>query len=453
MIFIKKTTIHTPVEPLFSWHATKGAIQRLTPPWAPMKLLSRNQDGIQTGVQVEFLLSLFKVPVIWEARHIAYQENSLFKDRQIRGPFTRWEHIHQFIPEGPDKTIMVDKVHFELPLRRLSRPFYAFAKKKIKTMFDYRHRVLKYDLENYQRNVKPMNILISGASGTIGQALIPLLETSGHKVFQLVRKKDNLSDCQLFWDPYNNILDIEKAGTIDAIINLNGVDISKGKWTAKQKQRILDSRIIPTRFLAQKAAEMTPKPKVFLTASAIGIYGNQPGQMTEESSKGELFISDVCRQWEEAALPAQDNGIRTVMLRTGIVLTPAGGALAKMMLPFKMGMGVILSTGTQMMSWISMDDEISAIRFILEHDAVKGPVNLTAPAPVTNREFSSTLAKIFSKKVYFTMPEFFIKLIWGEMGNETLLSSINVHPSKLMDNGFQFQHNTLFQALKHLLGR
>lgn len=453
MIFIKKTTIDAPVEPLFAWHATKGAIQRLTPPWAPMKLLSRNQDGIQTGVRVKFLLSLFKVPVIWEARHIAYQENRLFKDRQLRGPFARWEHIHQFIPVDLDKTVMVDKVHFELPMGRLSRPFYAFAQKKMKTMFDYRHRVLKYDLENYQRNTNPMNILISGASGTIGQALIPLLQTSGHKVFQLVRKKENLSDNQLFWDPYNNILDIEKAGTIDAVINLNGVDISKGRWTEKRKQLILDSRIIPTRFLAGKAAELSPRPKVFITASAMGFYGNQAGKMAENSPKGALFISDVCKQWEDAAHTARKSGIRTVMLRTGIVLTPAGGALAKMMLPFQLGLGVILSTGTQMMSWISMDDEISAIRFILENETVEGPVNLTAPTPVTNREFSDTLAKAFSKRVFFTMPEFLIKLIWGEMGKETLLSSINVHPLKLLNNGFKFQHDTLLEALKHLLGR
>ncbi len=454
MHFTKSTKINVPVETLFAWHGRKGAIARLTPPWVPMKIISRNMDGIQKGVKVKFKIKLFKIPMIWESEHIEYKENNIFKDRQTKGPFTQWEHTHRFIPHGAISCIMEDRVEFKLPFGILSRPFYGLAKKRLKKIFGYRHGVLKYDLENHVQKTKKLKVLISGASGTIGKALIPLLQTCGHEVIVLVRRKKDLSDHELFWDPYKGILDIERAGRIDAVINLNGIDISKGRWTEKQKKFIIDSRVIPTSLLARKIKNMSQKPETFITASAIGFYGNNTsGVVTEKDEKGDFFISRVCKEWEDASLEAQKAGVRTVMLRTGVVLTPVGGALAKMILPFKLGMGVILSHGRQYMSWISKDDEISAILFILENSNIQGAVNLTAPEPVTNREFSKTLAKVFSKKVYFTMPMFMIGLIWGQMGLETILASIRVKPEKLLNNGFRFQHKTLFFALKDMLGR
>ena len=454
MHFIKRTKINVPVETLFSWHGRKGAIERLTPPWAPMEMISRNMDGIQKGVKVKFKIKFFNIPMIWESEHIEYKENRIFKDRQTKGPFAKWEHTHKFIPQDATSCIMEDHVEFKLPFGMLSRPLYGFAKKKFEKMFDYRHRVLKYDLENHAGKTKKLKILISGASGTIGKALISLLQTCGHEVIVLVRTKKELSDNALFWDPYKGILDIERAGHIDAVINLNGIDISKGRWTAKQKKLIIDSRVIPTSLLAQKIKNMAQKPEVFITASAIGFYGNNTtGVVSEADEKGDFFISRVCKEWEDASLEAQQAGIRTIMLRTGVVLTPVGGALAKMILPFKLGMGVILSHGRQYMSWISIDDEISAILFIIENSNIKGAVNLTAPEPVTNREFSKTLAKVFSRRVFFAMPKFMIGLIWGQMGQETILASIRVKSEKLLNNGFIFQHKTLFHALKHMLGR
>ncbi|MCK5684604.1 TIGR01777 family oxidoreductase [bacterium] len=457
MKFNKKTKINVPVTKLFSWHAREGAISRLTPPWTPMKMISRNKDGIQKGVIVKFKLWLFKIPMTWESEHVEYNENVLFKDKQIKGPFKKWEHTHKFKPDGKDSSIMEDEIEFELPLGILSRPFYRIILKEFEKLFSYRHKTLKHDLENHIEKNSNLRILISGASGTIGQSLIALLQTCGHEVIVLVRKKTDLIKMNtqaLFWDPYKGILDLEQAGKIDAVINLNGVDIANGKWTIKQKKLILDSRTIPTKLLAEKIKNMDEKPEVFISASAIGFYGNYHEKtVTESDEMGDLFISKVCKEWEGATYEAQKAGIRTILLRTGIVLTPLGGALAKMALPFQLGMGVILSTGRQYMSWISMNDEISAILHILYNNQIKGAVNLTAPNPVNNREFSKTLAKVFSRKVFFTMPEFLIKLIWGQMGNETLLSSIKVKPEKLLNNGFVFQHQTLFEALKAILGR
>ncbi len=453
-VYIKRTKINAPVEKLFAWHAREGAISRLTPPWAPLKMISRTSLGIQKGVKVTFRISIFKIPMIWEAEHIDYQENKAFKDRQISGPFSIWEHTHRFIADGNENSIMEDKLEFELPFGFLSRPFYGFARKEFERMFTYRHRVLKYDLEHHVDVLKKKRILISGASGTIGKALVPFLRTCGHEVIRLVRKKENYSKDELFWDPYKGILDLEKAGPIDAVINLNGVDISKGRWTKKQKKKILDSRTIPTMLLADKMKDLDYKPSVFISSSAIGFYGERGDKaINETADMGDCFISRVCRLWEDASMNAHKAGIRTIQLRTGVVLTPAGGALARMELPFKTGCGVRLAHGRQYMSWISMDDAISGILYLLNHDEIKGPVNLTAPNPVTNRVFSETLAQIFSKKVFFVMPKFVALVLWGQMGKETLLTSARVRPEKLLDNGFLFQHETLSLALKDMLGR
>ncbi|CCK79906.1 TIGR01777 family oxidoreductase [Desulfobacula toluolica] len=459
-IYIKTTKINAPVQRLFAWHERNGAILRLTPPWAPLKMIARSGDGVKKGVKVIFRLSVFKIPMVWEAEHFDYQENKVFKDRQIKGPFSKWEHTHRFYPDGLQSSIMEDRVEFKLPFGWLSRPFYRVAKKEFERMFAYRHRVLKYDLEHHaNRNEnkigdKKKRILVSGASGTIGSMLVPFLQTCGHEVVRLVRTDKDLSPGEYFWDPYKGILDLETIGHIDAVINLNGVDISRGRWTDRQKKQIIDSRIIPTRLLVDKMKSLDHKPEVFISSSAIGYYGEGGAAMlTEASSMGNCFISKVCRQWEDASADAQKAGIRTVQLRIGVVLTPSGGALARMELPFKIGCGVRLSRGGQYMSWISMDDAVSGILHILNNDKIQGKVNLTAPNPVTNKEFSKTLAKVFSKQVFFVIPRFVALVLWGQMGKETLLASARVKPEKLLKNGFLFQHKTLLGALKDTLGR
>jgi uncharacterized protein len=452
--YIKRTKINAPVETLFAWHAREGAISRLTPPWAPMKMIFQSKKGIQRGVKVGFRLRIFKIPMTWEAEHVEYQENKLFKDCQVKGPFSKWEHTHGFKAVDKKKSIMEDKVEFKLPFGFLSRPFYGFAKKEFERMFGYRHRVLKYDLEHHVEPGPKKRILVSGASGAMGSVLVPFLRTCGHEVVSLVRKKKKPLKDEFFWDPHKGILDLKAAGPIDAVINLNGVDISRGRWTNKQKQRIIDSRVLPTRLLVEKMKNLEQKPEVFISSSAIGFYGEREDSiLNEKGAQGDSFISKVCRLWEEASQDAQKAGIRTIQLRTGVVLTPAGGALKRMELPFRMGFGVRLSHGRQYMSWISMDDAVSGILYLLNHDRIKGPVNLTAPNPVTNQVFSKTLARVFSKKVFLTLPKFMALALWGQMGQETLLNSARVMPEKLMDNGFSFQHERLLDAFKHVLGR
>ncbi len=453
-IYIKRTKVNAPIEHVFKWHARDGAIQRLTPPWAPLKMIKRKGHGIDKGVRVTFEIRVAGIPMIWEAHHVEYKENRLFRDRQVKGPFSLWEHTHRFEARGADETFMTDEVKFRLPFGFLSYPFYNYAKKEFERMFHYRHRILKHDLENHVIGTNKKRILLSGASGTIGKTLVPFLKTCGHTVVRLVRKKTGIQDDELFWDPENGKLDLESAGYFDAVINLNGIDISRGRWTNKQKRRIIHSRTRPTRLLVEKMIQLEKKPEVFLSSSAIGYYGDaEDRQLTEEDENGACFIAKVCRRWENQSRAAQKAGIRTVQLRIGIVLTPAGGALARMALPFQMGCGVKIADGKQYMSWISMDDFISAILFIINTPDIKGPVNMTAPAPVTNTVFSKTLAQVFSRKVFFFLPRLLALLLWGQMGKETLLASARVLPQKLLQNGFDFQHKTLLPALKDLLGR
>ncbi len=457
-ILRKTSEIAVPVETLFSWHAGDGAISRLTPPWAPIQMKTRSGPGIKKGVKVVFRLKLFGIPMTWEAEHVEYKENRLFRDHQVRGPFKKWEHTHIFRSkhglQDSKNSLMEDVVEFELPFSFLSRPFYGLVKKELKRVFNYRHRILKYDLEHYFGKIRKKKILISGASGTIGSALVPFLRTLGHEVICLVRKNKPLSKDELFWDPSRGILDLESRSPFDVLINLNGVDISRGRWSDKQKKRIIDSRVVSTELLVKKMQSLTAKPGLFISSSAIGFYGEGGDTvLTEESCPGTSFISSVCRLWEKASEGALKVGIRTVQARTGIVLTPAGGALARMVMPFRAGLGVKLSHARQYMSWITIDDLLSAFLFIIDNDNITGPVNLTCPNAVTNRVFSETLAAVFSKKVCFTMPGAAALLLWGEMAKETLLASARVKPCKLLDSGFSFQHGDLFQALGDVLGR
>ncbi len=453
-IFSKKTQINVPVEQLFSWHARNGAINRLTPPWAPLTLISRKGEGIDKGVEVKFKMKALGLPMIWEAEHVACEENRLFRDRQVKGPFALWEHSHLFNSLGPNRSMMEDRVRYKLPMGPLSLPFYGHAQRELERIFNYRHQVLKYDMEHRVGKIKKQRILISGASGTIGQSLVPFLRTCGHEVIRLVRNPSDTSEDALYWDPYKNILDMDAAGPIDAVISLNGVDISRGKWTEKQKKLIIDSRVIPTRVLVEKMRAMKQPPSVFISSSAIGLYGDGgDAELTEDTPMGDSFISRVCDQWETASLGVARKGIRTIRLRIGVVLTPAGGALERMALPFSLGLGTRLSHGRQYMSWISMDDALGGILHILENKNIHGPVNLTAPTPVTNGMFTKTLGRVFSRPAAFVIPRSVAIMLWGDMGKETLLTSARVVPKKLLDNGFIFSHTHLEPALRHVLGR
>jgi uncharacterized protein (TIGR01777 family) len=297
-------------------------------------------------------------------------------------------------------------------------------------------------------------ILVSGVSGPIGAALLPALKATGAGIARLSRARTSaaMDEDRIPWDPAQPISPDAVSG-FDAVIHLAGESII-GRWTATKKQRIRESRVAGTRNLAQALANAKVKPQVFISSSAIGYYGDRGDEiLKEESSAGTGFLPEVCREWEVATEAAAKAGIRTVQIRTGIVLTTTGGALAKMLTPFKLGLGGILGNGRQWMSWIDIQDMVGGIQHILKTDQLRGPVNMVAPGAVTNVEFTKTLGGVLSRPTIFPVPGFVVKLAFGEMGETVLLGSQRVEPGQLVASGYPFQFRELRDSLMNAVHR
>jgi len=296
-----------------------------------------------------------------------------------------------------------------------------------------------------------MKILIAGASGLVGSALVSKLKAEGAEVTRLVRAAAKSGEVE--WHPESGSIDPPALEGFDAVINLSGDGIANGRWTAEKKRRILDSRVNGTRLLSETMANLARKPKAFINASAVGFYGSRGNELLdEESSPGEGFLANVCRQWEFATAPAEQSGIRVVRLRLGVILTPDGGIMGSMLRPFKIGLGGKVGSGEQVISWVAMDDVVAAIGFILQNESLRGPINLVAPQPVTNEEFTKILGRVLSRPTFMAMPAFAARLAFGEMADEMMLSSTRVAPKVLNDAGFKFQYPELEGAVRAMLG-
>ncbi len=292
-------------------------------------------------------------------------------------------------------------------------------------------------------------ILVSGISGPIGAALLPSLKTRGYEVTRLVRGAAT-GDDQIFWDPAEPIA-ADMVSGFDAVIHLAGESIV-GRWTKTKKAKIRDSRVVGTTNLTEALARAKRKPEVFVCSSAIGYYGDRSNEVLNElSAPGSGFLAEVCRDWEAATQAAAQAGIRTVQIRTGVVLSPNGGALGKMLIPFKMGVGGKIGDGRQWMSWIDVQDMVGAIHHVLKSDLLQGPVNMVAPKPVTNAEFTKTLGSVLSRPAILPMPAFAVKLAFGEMGETVLLGSQRVEPAQLVISGYPFRFTSLRASLENLL--
>jgi uncharacterized protein len=296
-----------------------------------------------------------------------------------------------------------------------------------------------------------LKIVISGASGLIGSELISLLHKDKHEIFRLVRKSQ-AGPGEIRWDPQSGQLDPSALENMDAVIHLAGENIAGGRWTAAKKLRIRESRIRGTSFLAQSLSQLFEPPRVLVSVSAIGYYGDRgEEELYEDSSPGKGFLPDLCREWEEATIPAAMRGVRVVIPRIGMVLSAAGGALPRMLPVFRMGIGGRIGSGAQYMSWVAINDLVGILHHAITCESLQGPVNAVSPNPVTNSVFSKTLARILVRPSSFSLPAFAARIAFGEMANETLLAGANVSPEKLNKSKYKFQFPELESALRHIL--
>ena len=297
-----------------------------------------------------------------------------------------------------------------------------------------------------------MKIIVSGSHGLVGKALRKSLTDDGHEVFRLVRHEPNFGAPEIWWDPSEGRIDTTHLEGHDVVVHLAGESIASGRWTSDKKRAILESRAKGTLLLSESLARLSRPPSVFLSASAIGYYGDRGEELlTEQSAPGNDFLSKVCQEWEAATTAAVEKGIRTVHTRFGIILDDQGGALAKMLTPFRMGIGGRVGNGKQWMSWIALDDVVSGLKFLIGETSTRGPVNFVAPNPVNNAEFTKTLGRVLSRPTLFPVPEFGARLAFGEMADALLLSSQRVEPAVLKSKNFQFRWTTLEPALRNIL--
>ena len=444
-----------PASTVFAWHERPGALERLLPPWEPVRVLERT-GGIRDGGRVVLKIGA-PVAVRWVARHLDFEQDRQFVDEQVEGPFARWRHLHRFEPDGAAACLMTDRIEYRPPLGAvgaLGAPL--VVRPRVDRMLGYRHEIVRRDLETHGAYAdRPrLRVAVSGASGLIGRALVAFLTTGGHTVVRLVRRKSHGDEIECNHE--KGRVDRAKLEGLDAVIHLAGEPIA-ARWTRDRRRNIRESRAIGTRFLAEALAWLDRPPKVLVSASAIGIYGNRGDTtLTENSSildAPEDFLTEVAGDWEAGTEPARAAGIRTVLTRFGIVLSPAGGALERMLTPFRLGVGGPLGSGRQYMSWIAIDDLIGGVHHALMTETLAGPVNLTAPNPVTNATFAATLGRVLERPALLPVPAAALKLAFGEMAEATILASTRVVPERLLDSGYAFRYPELEGALRFVLGR
>jgi len=448
--FKRTVQINRPVADVFAWHERPGALQRLTPPWEQVELI-KPSSGVTDGQRVELRSKVGPVWTTWVVEHFDYQAGVQFCDRLIQGPFAHWEHFHRFADDGDGGCLLTDEIHYALPGGAVGGVAAGTVERRLEQMFAYRHAVTKADLE--LPPINPGRLLVSGASGLIGQAVVAFMRTQGWQVDRLVRRRVQADD-EISWSPEAGAISWPEEYACDAVLHLAGANIAEGRWTPDRKKELRESRVHGTRTLVAALRQLKALPRVLLSGSAIGIYGNRGDEtLDENSSPGGGFLADLCLEWENEIHALQTADIRLVMLRTGIVLSPAGGALAKLAPIFKAGMGGPLGDGRFWQSWISLDDWLRAMRHLLVDAAVSGPVNLVAPEAVRQRELAHTLCDVLGRPTFIPTPKLAVRAMFGQMADEALLASTRVLPSKLVASDFEFLHPSLENALRHVLGR
>lgn len=447
---------HTPDE-VFAWHERPGALQRLVPPWAHVDV-ERQEGGIRDGARVVLRVHQGPATFRWELRHSDYDAGRMFRDEQVAGPLRSWTHTHRFTPSKGGGCVVEDDIELELPLGLPVTPL--GLRRELDRLFAFRHRRIAADLRRHAEHAHHprLTVAITGASGLVGTGLRHFLTTGGHRVIRLVRDSRQVADDTYYWNPAAGEIDQRAFQNVDAVVHLAGSSIAGSRWTDARKKSIHESRTRGTDLLARTLAGMRAGthggPGTLVSMSAVGFYGNRGAErLTEASSLGEGFLATVARDWEAATGAAVRAGVRVVCLRAGVAISPAGGALGQMLLPFKMGVGGRLGGGRQYFSWIDVDDLAAFIVHAIYDEALRGPVNAVAPNPVTNATFTDVLGRVLGRPTLLPVPAFAVRAAFGQLGEEALLWGQRVIPERALASGFRFECEGIEDSLRFQLGR
>ncbi|MFT7518880.1 MAG: hypothetical protein ACI9MC_001014 [Kiritimatiellia bacterium] len=450
--FVKLSTMPVAPTELFAWHERPGAFARLAPPWERMRIVD-GDSGLHDGTRTVFDVRKAGVWVRWVAEHRNYQQGVSFTDVQRKGPFAHWEHRHTCIPGEEEGTSnLEDRIQWTPVGGSLGAMAVPLVEQTLHAMFRFRHRRTRDDLLRHRRYAaRPrLRIAVTGATGLVGQELCAFLTTGGHHVVRVVRKDPRDGDA--LWDLKRETIDASALEGVDAVVHLAGASVSKS-WTTAQKRAILDSRVQGTRLLCRALSRLERKPKVLISASAVGFYGGRGDEvLTEDSKSGRGFLSEVCQDWEAQTAVARDAGIRVVNLRIGLVTTPKGAALAKLLPAFRAGTGGPIGSGRQWMPWIALDDLVGAVYHCMFEESIQGPVNAVGPNPVMQRRFAEVLGGVLNRPALMPLPAFMVRTLFGEMGKRLLLEGQRAAPTRLLDSGFEFLHPELGDLLRYQLG-
>ena len=449
--FDYESTVPASQQATFDWHARPGAFQRLEPPWERLEVVDQ-RDTIGNGDRVTLRLRRGPFHANWQLEYRDIRPPEQFRDIQVAGPYRGWEHLHSFQDDLAGAR-MRDEVTYQVGgLSALAGA--KRIRRILERTFWYRHQRVARDLARHVSQSR-MRVLIGGASGVIGGALAAFLTTGGHEVVQLVRHKAE-SPSEIEWNPPHEIPEPSLLEGFDAVVGLSGENIGGGRWTRRRRQAIATSRIPTTKLLSRALAELRHPPKVFYSQSAVGYYGSvaadPPPPLSEDAPLGEGFLAEVCREWEAAADPAREAGIRVVHGRTGVVLDPGSSLVGRLLPLFRLGLGGVVAGGRQPLCWIGLDDVVGAIAFLIQHPSASGPYNLVGPEQVDNRAFTKTLASLIRRPALAPVPGFALGLAMGQMGIELAVRGQSVSPQRVQDLGFEFQEPTLRGALAWELG-
>lgn len=454
-IFQNRLEVDASLEDHWKWYDSEGAFRRIMPDWEGLEPIQVGK--IKDGEMTIFPVQMGPVKKKWVARHENVRELHGFDDTSLKGPFAKWDHSREF-SEDNGKTVAIDSVDYKLPMHFATGWTKGFTViPRVKAMFAFRNRRVTMDLKRIPK--KRMKVLVSGSTGLIGKQLCAFYSCMGHEVHRLIRNSTKLppdanQERVVKWNDQSGEIISGTLEGFDCIIHLAGAGIGDKRWSESRKDLIKTSRTVPTKNLTDLISKLEKKPEVFIQGSAIGYYGNRSDEiLDEDSSIGEGYLPETCKEWEEASASLEEIGIRRVVIRTGIVMSCLGGALAKQLFPAKMGGLGPVGGGKQYQSWISLDDQIHAMHHLMLKEDCKGVYNLVAPNPTTQKDFAKTMGRIFIRPSFAPLPKFMVKILFGEMGEKLLLESQRVQPKRLIESGYEFNHTHLEDALRHMTGK